>query len=245
MHPNPNTKTNTNQAASVRLFKTSTHPCSYKPDQDAATVFVDPNVPINRRLNTKLSEQGYRRSGTLLYRPDCESCNACISCRIPVAHFTPRRSHRKIIRSNSDLTMTECNNPGDLALFDLYQRYINTRHLDGDMYPATIGQYDAFIKTCPPHTRFLTFHHGDELKAVSVVDELEHGLSAVYTFYDPLDERRSLGNYVILQQIELAKSTGLTYLYLGYWVKDCPKMHYKTSFRPLELLIDGRWLLVK
>lgn len=230
--------------SSVRLFRTTTHPCSYKHDQQAATVFVDPDLVIDKNLNSKLSELGYRRSGAHLYRPDCELCNACISCRVPAQYFELKRRHRRIMKANRDLRVEERTDLTSEEAFELYQYYINVRHQDGDMYPATREQYEAFIKTKTVDTRFFLFYAGDELMAVSVTDVLEQGLSAVYTFFHPEQPKRSLGNFVILWQIEKCRELGLSYLFLGYWIKGCQKMQYKSEYRPLELLIDGKWILL-
>ena len=231
--------------SSVRLFRTSPHPCSYKDSEQAATVFVDPDLVIDKALNSKLSDLGYRRSGAHLYRPDCDFCQACISCRVPVAEFQFNRSQRRILRRNESLRMVEKSDLTDEFAYGLYQRYINQRHLDGDMFPASLEQYEAFIKTKMVDTRFFLFYEQDELLAVSVVDFLEQGLSAVYTFFDPDQSQRSLGNFAILWQINKCQELGLPYLFLGYWIKGCGKMEYKSKFRPLEMLINGRWVLAK
>ena len=231
--------------SSVRLFRTSPHPCSYKESEQAATVFVDPDLVIDKAINSKLSDLGYRRSGAHLYRPDCDFCQACISCRVPVAEFQFNRSQRRILRRNESLRVVEKSDLTDYVAYDLYQRYINQRHLDGDMFPASLEQYEAFIKTKMFDTRFFLFYEQEELLAVSVVDFLEQGLSAVYTFFDPDQGQRSLGNFAILWQIKMCQKLGLPYVFLGYWIKGCGKMEYKSKFRPLEMLINGRWMLVK
>lgn len=238
-------KSNTKSISSVRLFRTSPHPCSYKTNEQAATVFVDPDLVIDKNLNSKLSELGYRRSGAHLYRPDCDYCQACISCRIPVADFKFSRSQKRVLNRNQSLTVVEQSDLTVEGAYDLYSRYINSRHSDGDMYPATEEQFEAFIKTKTVDTRFYLFFEKERLLAVCVIDELEQGLSAVYTFFDPEESDRSLGKFAILWQIEKCQSIGRPYLFLGYWIKGCPKMQYKSDFRPLEMLLDGRWVLVK
>ncbi len=238
-------KSNNKLISSVRLFRTAPHPCSYKVREQAATVFVDPDLVIDKSLNSRLSELGYRRSGAHLYRPDCDFCQACISCRIPVDDFRPARSQRRVMHRNKQLTVREEMDLTYEPAYDLYRRYIDTRHHDGDMYPASLEQYEAFIKTKTVDTRFYLFYEGEELVAVSVVDLLEQGLSAVYTFFDPARERQSLGRFAILWQVEKCRELGLPYLFLGYWIKDCAKMQYKSDFRPLQMLIEGRWVLVK
>ena len=207
-------------------------------------MFVDPELVIDQSLNSKLSEIGFRRSGAHLYRPDCDFCAACISCRVPVARFNWGRRQRKIWTLNQDLDIKHRNDLDDSDSYALYKRYINTRHRDGDMYPATPEQFEAFIKTGTDDTLFYKFYHGDKLLAVSVMDVLQQGLSAVYTFFDPDYGKRSLGNFVILWQIRKAVEMNLAYLFLGYWIKGCTKMQYKSSFRPIELLIEGNWILL-
>lgn len=234
--------TESKQSGSIRLYRTSPHPCSYLSDRQATTVFVDPGVTINKSLNSQLSDMGFRRSGAHIYRPDCADCKACISCRIPVHQFPLLRRHRRILRRNADLTVTEVSNLHCQESFDLYCEYIGERHADGDMYPATEEQYLSFIATKIESTRFYKFTLAGQLAAVSVVDILQQGISAVYTFFDPALSRRSLGNFVILWQLNQAQQLQLPYLYLGYWVKDCPKMSYKSEFRPLEMLIKDRWI---
>ena len=231
-------------STSIRLYRTTPHPCSYKDAQQATTVFVDPEIEITQALNSKLSNLGYRRSGAHLYRPDCTYCDACISCRVPISKFNAKRSQKKILRLNEDLQVKETSELDCPESFNLYCRYINTRHQDGDMFPATWEQYQAFIATKTNDTRFYRFYTETRLVAVSVTDILQNGLSAVYTFFDPTAAKRSLGSYVILWQIEKCRELDLPYLYLGYWINNCQKMNYKNKYRPIQLLIAGKWLLL-
>ncbi len=234
-------QSNNKPISSIRLFRTSFHPCSYKASEEAATVFVDPDLIIDKGLNSKLSELGYRRSGAHLYRPDCDSCSACISVRVSVNEVQFSRSQRSILKRNEALSVVEQADLNSAAAFDLYRRYVDKRHQGGDMFPATDGQFEAFIKTKTVDTRFFLFYEDQRLVAVSVVDFLGQGLSAVYTFFEPDLPQRSLGNYVILWQISKCRELGLPRLYLGYWIKGCDKMEYKSKFRPMEFLIDGHW----
>lgn len=227
---------------SIRLFRTPPHACSYKEGEEAVTVFVDPELELAKPLNSALTEAGYRRSGAHIYRPACENCAACISCRVPVAEFSMGRRYRKIWKKNAAISVVEVQRLDEDECFPLYERYINLRHADGDMYPATRSQFDAFINTTAEGTVFFKFYEADRLVAVSVTDRLEQGLSAVYTFFDPGLQRQSLGIFAILWQIKQAQALDLPFVYLGYWIKDCQKMAYKTEFRPVEILSDGRWL---
>jgi arginine-tRNA-protein transferase len=231
--------------STIRLFATHPHACSYLQEQDATTVFVDPNAKIDGLLYQQLSELGFRRSGGHVYRPQCEQCQACVPARIPVSGFKLNRSQRRCWKRNQDLTVRIVENLDSSEHFRLYERYISERHGDGDMFPATRSQFDSFLTREWGITRFLELRLGPKLAAVVVCDEMDNALSAVYTYYDPDLQRRSLGTYGILLQIEMARSKQLDYLYLGYWIKACPKMSYKSQFRPLELMLNRRWVLLK
>lgn len=230
------------QLANLRVFATHPHACSYLPGQRATTLFVDPAAPITGGLYSELSELGFRRSGPHVYRPHCSHCQACVPARIPVAAFRPNRSQRRIWQRNRDIEVSEAGDLQAPEYYRLYARYISQRHRDGDMYPPTEEQFESFLSAEWGLTHFYRFRAAERLLAVSVVDHMHSGLSAIYTFFDPdAAQRRSLGTFAILWQIELARRLGLPALYLGYWIDGCRKMNYKLRFQPAELLIDGRW----
>ncbi len=231
----------TSSMRDLKVYTTYPHSCSYLEDQEATTLFVDPRQPVDQRLYSKLSELGFRRSGNHIYRPHCASCNACIPARIPVADFEPRRGQRRVQQRNRDLVVTCSADIRDDEAFDLYHRYICLRHADGDMYPPDREQYEAFLNRVWDCTQYYRFYDGGRLVALAVIDELEDGLSAIYTFFEPGEDRRSLGAYAILWQVEKARELGLDYVYLGYWIRDCQKMSYKSDYRPLEVYINSRW----
>lgn len=231
------------QARDLRFFLTVPHPCSYLTGREATTLFLDPQEILAPEVYDALTLLGFRRSGSNLYRPHCEACNACVSVRIPVESFTPSRTQRKLINRNSDLTLRLMPAEFNEQHYALYSRYIRARHADGDMYPPSRDQYRMFLTQPHPFAKFLEFRLGDHLMAVAATDLLGHGLSAIYTFFDPdpIFERRSLGCFAILSQIELARKRCLPHLYLGYWIRDCQKMRYKQDYQPLEYLNGGRW----
>ena len=230
------------EVSSIKLFRTSEHPCSYISDQDATTIFLDPATKISQKLNSALTDKGFRRSGHLLYRPDCNSCKACIACRIPVKKFKSKGSFKRILKINQDIRVEVSSKLNLDESYALYESYINHRHLDGDMFPATEKQFSTFILENTDDTIFFKFFDKERLIAVSVADILQDGLSAVYCFYDPVAKRRSLGTYAILYQIHRVLEQKHLYLYLGYWIKNCRKMLYKTRFRPLEMLVNNKWV---
>lgn len=229
--------------SSLKLYATHPHPCSYLADREATTLFVDPKADIDAEAYAQLSEQGFRRSGHFIYRPHCASCSACVPARIPVAHFRPDRRQKRIARANSDLDVLMEPSIAGEEFYALYARYISERHADGDMYPPTREQYDSFLSR-EWGTRYCCFRKDEQLLAVAVIDQMPNGLSAVYTFYDPDFPKRSLGTNAVLWQVEMARALGLPHVYLGYWIRECPKMAYKTGFRPLELRLGERWISV-
>lgn len=224
------------------FYLTPAHPCSYLDRSDAQTLFADPRRIITSTNYQHLSEQGFRRSGGHLYRPRCNHCNACIPVRVPVASFRQTRSQRRTVKKNQDLRIEIEPAQFTQRHYQIYERYISLRHTGGDMYPASEDQFKSFL-LCPwASTQFISIYDRDRLLSVAVTDQLNDGLSAVYTFFEPTEQSRSLGVFSILQQIELAKTLGLSHVYLGYWIKESTKMSYKSQYRPLQMFIDGRWL---
>ncbi len=232
------------ETADKQFFITPAHPCSYLPKRNAQTLFLDPRETITPRTYQQLTEQGFRRSGGHLYRPHCKTCQACVPTRIPVAEFVPRRRQRRTLARNADLTVRVEPAAYTPEHYDLYARYIAGRHRDGDMYPPSPDQYRSFLLSQWSDTLFVNSFLNNELVAVAVTDKHDDGLSAIYTYFDPLLDKRSLGVQCILQQIELAGELGLSHLYLGYWVRDAEKMRYKTDYRPAELFVNGRWVRI-
>jgi arginine-tRNA-protein transferase len=231
----------TSSLRDIKVYTTYPHSCSYLDDQEATTLFVDPRQPVDKALYSQLSALGFRRSGDHIYRPHCAHCEACIPARIPVCEFTRSRGQKRIWQRNQDLRIVCTDEISDDEAFDLYRRYISLRHSDGDMYPPEREQFEAFLNNVWDCTRYSRFYDEATLVAVAVVDALEDGLSAIYTFFDPEVAKRSLGVYAILWEVEQARELGLEYLYLGYWIKNCQKMAYKSDYRPLQVYVKNRW----
>lgn len=232
----------TSSLRDLKVYTTYPHSCSYLRDQEATTLFVDPRTTVDADLYSQLSVLGFRRSGAHLYRPHCNGCTACVPARVPVSKFRPRRSQKRAWKRNSDLDVRQVESIRDDEYYLLYERYIESRHKDGDMYPPNREQYDSFLSDEWGVTRFYRIELHGCLVGVTVIDELEDGLSAIYTFYEPELPQRSLGTYAIMWQLQLAQQEGLDYVYLGYWIRDCAKMAYKVQYRPLELYLNGRWV---
>ena len=226
----------------LRFFTTPAHDCSYLEGKQAITLFADPLAKIDKDLYSSLSSVGFRRSGTHIYRPYCQSCTACIPVRLPVAQFAPRRRHKRVMQANHDVSVTSHEPALTEEYFALYESYISERHDDGDMYPASRDQFQSFLVDGRPEASFYEFRDSGKLLAVAVADELNDGLSAIYTFFDPKEDARSLGVLAILWLIEHARELELDYLYLGYWIKQCQKMSYKMDYKPIELYVNNSWI---
>ncbi|WP_438952416.1 arginyltransferase [Porticoccus sp.] len=225
----------------IRLFLTEPHACSYLENQKATTAFVDPGITVDQKLYSHLSGLGFRRSGRYIYAPRCRDCNACIPARIPVRQFKPNRQQRRCLKQNADLNIWVTRRLNESEHYPVYKQYLNSRHADGDMFPPTIGQYRDFISNIRDYSVMMEIRMKGELIAAGLVDILNDGLSAIYTYYSPKLPKRSLGTFAILAELMLAREMGLPYLYLGYWIKDSPKMTYKARYQPLELLRNGEW----
>lgn len=223
------------------LFLSTTHTCSYLPERAANTLFIDPRFPITGDLFSDLNKRGFRRSGDLIYRPHCQNCQACIPVRIPVNLLRLNRAQRRVWTRNADLQITAKAAAFDVEHYDLFLRYQSERHPGGTMANPDPPTYLRFLVGRHAETTFYEFRLQGNLLAVAVVDHLPDGLSAVYTFYDPTLTDRGLGTYAILWQVQEARQQNFPYLYLGYWVKESPKMSYKTRFQPLEAYQNGRW----
>lgn len=227
------------------FFVTPPHECVYFADREATTLFADPRMSLNGDIYRLLMEHGFRRSGEHIYGPRCESCQACVSLRIPVRDFKANRSQRRNLKHNQDLQLRISQASYSDEQYALYERYVKGRHPNGGMDDCSPEKYVEFLVSSWADTRFLEFRLDGRLVAVAVVDFVTNGMSAVYTFYEPEMEPRGLGSYAILRQIAECRRVGMDYLYLGYWIAESPKMAYKTRFQPYEIYQDKRWQRVE
>jgi arginine-tRNA-protein transferase len=225
----------------LSFFATPEHECSYLPDRQAITLFADPNARFDNHMYSILAQYGFRRSGRHIYRPSCPACEACIPVRVPVDEFQPNRSQRRNWNRNHDLSVRELPSEFNAEHHVLYCKYIEDRHPAGGMDDPDPEKYMEFLTCEWSETRFIEFRLNGQLASVAVVDELDSGFSAVYTFFDPALAKRGLGTYAILWEIEASRRQGLPWLYLGYWIEACPKMRYKMDYSPLEKFHQGCW----
>jgi arginyl-tRNA--protein-N-Asp/Glu arginylyltransferase len=241
-----------------QFYLTAPSPCPYLPGQEERKVFTHLVGERAGDLNNLLTHGGFRRSQSIAYRPACERCRACVSVRVIAEEFRPTRNMRRVLDRNRDLM-------GDMRVavptseqYSVFRAYLDARHYDGGMADMTVLDYAMMVEDSHVQTRLIEYRRRrsgagnggpssrkGELLAVALTDVLKDGLSMVYSFYEPEPEYRSLGTFMILDHIARARSMGLAYVYLGYWVRGSRKMDYKGRFLPQERLAPEGWLRVE
>jgi len=234
-------------ALKAQFYLTAPQPCPYLDGREERKVFTTLNGPAAVDVNNSLSAKGFRRSQSVIYRPACVGCSACMSIRIPVDRFRPSRSQRRVIRRNADLSRRTCEAWATEAQYAVFRRYLDHRHADGGMADMDAFDYASMVDETPVNSSVIEYTRPDpatgedSLVGACLSDILGDGLSMVYSFFEPAEQDRSLGAYMILDHIRLAGEMDLPYVYLGYWVHGSPKMNYKTLYRPFELCDGATW----
>lgn len=229
----------------LNFYRSGPMPCPYLDGRVEQQLFTELSGTGAQDIFEQLSAGGFRRSHHIVYKPACRGCAACIPVRIRAGQFQMNQSWRRILRRNSDVKATRLGKHITDEQYHLFRRYVTARHADGDMARMNRRDYAAMVVSSPVETELVEFRTEDgQLVASCIMDQMRDGLSAVYSFFDPAESKRSLGTYMVLWMIEAARRHNLDYVYLGFWIKDSPKMTYKGRFRPLEGFGQKGWDLL-
>lgn len=235
---------------SPQFYVTAPQPCPYLDGKVERKLFTALYGDEAKALNNSLSQQGFRRSQNVLYRPTCPNCSACMSARVQVGLFKPTRSQRRVLNRNKTLIRKVKAPWATEEHYELFQKYLDSRHADGGMANMDVFEFGAMIEETPVSSRVVEYYElneqGEEiLVAACLTDVLADGLSMVYSFFDTDLDRRSIGTFIILDHIDIAREARLPFVYLGFWVPGSSKMQYKAKFRPLEIFKNAAWELLE
>ena len=214
--------------------------CPYLPEQQERLGFCLDPICHSTKSYASLLTMGFRRNGNHIYRPECKNCQACQSLRVDALNFSPSKTQKKQRNQLKNFNI-EMRSDLDPNWFALYEKYIAARHRHGDMYPADCESFLSFIQSQWQTTEYLHLYQDDILLAIAVMDVVEDGYSALYTFFEP-EHPWSLGTLAILAQIEQAKKTKRPWLYLGFYIEACDAMKYKIKYRPNERYNGSTWI---
>jgi leucyl-tRNA---protein transferase len=230
------------------FYVTAPATCPYLPGKRERKVFSYLSGAGASSTNALLTRRGFRRSQNIIYLPACEGCSACVPVRVVASDFKMSKSRKRILTRNADLIRRVKEPRATGEQFSVLRGYLDDRHDDGGMADMTVLDYASMVEETAVDTMVVEYRlrdndTGDErLIATALTDKLTDGLSMVYSFFEPDEAARSLGRFMILDHISLAREFDLPYVYLGYWVQGSPKMDYKTDFQPLEKLAATGWV---
>ncbi|NOH95275.1 arginyltransferase [Vibrio sp. 99-70-13A1] len=223
----------------IKIGLTDNHACSYLPDyEERVAVALDEHMHTPENYEVLLAN-GFRRSGSTMYKPHCDKCNSCNAIRLSIPNFSFSKSQRRLLNKAKSFHWI-LKDTMDEQWFDLYSRYIKARHRTGSMFPPKKNEFFQFSKNHWLTTKFLHVYDQDKLIAIAVTDIMSKCTSAFYTFFDP-DIELSLGTLGVLYQIQHAQKHQKQWLYLGYQIDECPAMNYKVRFQGHQRLVNQLW----
>jgi len=190
-------------------------------------------------LNDTLVKEGWRRFGNYYSRPQCSTCKECKSLRIDAKNYHFSKNAKRTIKKNANTVFT-IQKPTitneHLDIYERYHRYMQKKR-GWKIYEIKPKSYhELYVAGAQKFGKEILYYIDDRLVAVDLVDFLDDGISSIYFFYDPDFAEYSLGRYSIYMQIKLATNFNLRWIYLGYYVKDCPSLNYKERYKPFEIL---------
>ena len=214
--------------------------CPYIKGQTEQRIAVD--ISNDPQCHDGLAAAGFRRVENWVYRPACPQCNACLPWRVDVANFMPSRNMSRIIKKNRDLTRHVASPIPSDDHYRLFKTYVTRRHDDGQMAQMDQLEFTSMISNSPIETVLISYNDAENNLVGAILSDLQSdGISAVYSFFDPGLTARSLGTFMILELLGIARESDLNWLYLGYFVEGSRKMEYKARFGPAEVFKDGQW----
>ena len=224
------------------FHRTGPMPCPYLPGLVERNLFTELTGIKAQEQHEFLTRAGFRRSHHIAYRPACSGCNKCVPVRIATKYFNADRSERRVIKKNNDLNINVLKALANLEHYKLFQAYQQDRHSNGEMAAMTFSDYRSMLEDTSVETHLVEFRNKQGvLVAGCLVDQISDAYSAVYSYYSPSEISRGLGNFIILWLVQRTKALGMSYLYLGYWIKDCAKMSYKARYNQIEYLGPSGW----
>lgn len=230
-----------------QVFKSLPFACSYIASKKEQRLIVKLDREDKNQIHfNELMKKGFRRNLNHMYFPICNNCNSCMSSRIKIKEFKRSRSQRRNINSNANLKFIENFESDKKIRYDLFLKYSNSRHVDSQMRLMTLEEFNSFLYESPVKNKVYDLvDDKNNILGVMLLDCLDHGLSAVYSFYDPNFLNKGLGTLMILKAVEITEKFGLDYLYLGYWIRESKKMNYKAVFNNLEIYYNNSWELLR
>jgi leucyl-tRNA---protein transferase len=178
----------------------------------------------------------------MYFRPICADCNECQSIKIDVENYTFSKSAKRILKKAQHI-QSYLQRPSiskeHLELFEKY--HIHMHDKKGWEHTATTADhyYGSFVVGHEEFGYEVLYYEDNKLIGVDLIDILEDGVSSIYFYYDPDYSHLSLGKLSLYKQIQYAKEVSKSWIYLGYYVEECPSLSYKKIYKPY-LTLQGR-----
>jgi arginine-tRNA-protein transferase len=190
-------------------------------------------------LSQKLIQRGWRRFGEYYSRPNCVQCNDCLSLRIDATNYRFSKSAKRTIRKNSVTKFIVQKPTITVQHLNLYEKY--HKHMEEKKgwkhYTLSPNSYhELYVSGAMEFGKEILYFVEGKLVGVDLVDFFTDGLSSIYFFYDPDYAHLSLGRFSMYQQIYIAQTNKLPWVYLGYYVEKCPSLNYKADYKPFKIM---------